>query len=105
MISLESEGTKKGEKNKQKTKHIHNLTLLTISTILTQDITSSCLDYSNSRSSCSSPPPPIVDLQCSSQNNLYFYSISYTISSEKAMATHSSTLAWKLPWTEEPGRL
>ena len=24
---------------------------------------------------------------------------------EKAMATHSSTLAWKLPWTEEPGRL
>ena len=21
------------------------------------------------------------------------------------MATHSSTLAWKLPWTEEPGRL
>ena len=24
---------------------------------------------------------------------------------EKAMATHSSTLAWKTPWTEEPGRL
>ena len=24
---------------------------------------------------------------------------------EKAMATHSSTLAWKLPWTEEPRRL
>ena len=21
------------------------------------------------------------------------------------MATHSSTLAWKIPWTEEPGRL
>ena len=27
------------------------------------------------------------------------------LSSEKAMATHSSTLAWKIPWTEEPGRL
>jgi len=27
------------------------------------------------------------------------------ISSEKAMATHSSTLAWKIPWMEEPGRL
>ena len=26
-------------------------------------------------------------------------------SSEKAMATHSSTLAWKIPWMEEPGRL
>ena len=25
--------------------------------------------------------------------------------SEKAMAPHSSTLAWKSPWTEEPGRL
>ena len=24
---------------------------------------------------------------------------------EKAMATHSSTLAWKIPWVEEPGRL
>ena len=24
---------------------------------------------------------------------------------EKAVATHSSTLAWKIPWTEEPGRL
>ena len=24
---------------------------------------------------------------------------------EKAIATHSSTLAWKIPWTEEPGRL
>ena len=25
--------------------------------------------------------------------------------SEKAMATHSSTLAWKIPWVEEPDRL
>ena len=24
---------------------------------------------------------------------------------EKAMAPHSSTLAWKIPWTEQPGRL
>ena len=24
---------------------------------------------------------------------------------EKAVATQSSTLAWKIPWTEEPGRL
>ena len=24
---------------------------------------------------------------------------------EKAMAPHSSTLAWKIPWREEPGRL
>ena len=24
---------------------------------------------------------------------------------EKEMATHSSILAWKIPWTKEPGRL
>ena len=24
---------------------------------------------------------------------------------EKEMATHSSTLAWKIPWTEKPSRL
>ena len=29
----------------------------------------------------------------------------YDINSEKAMAPHSSTLAWKIQWTEEPGGL
>ena len=29
----------------------------------------------------------------------------YVMAVEKAMAPHSSTLAWKIPWTEEPGRL
>ena len=29
----------------------------------------------------------------------------YTYESEKAMAPHCSTLAWKIPWMEEPGRL
>ena len=24
---------------------------------------------------------------------------------EKGLATHSSILAWRIPWTEEPGRL
>ena len=24
---------------------------------------------------------------------------------EQGMATHSSILAWRIPWTEEPGRL
>ena len=35
---------------------------------------------------------------------VYYPSASDTIS-EKAMTPHSSTLAWKIPWTEEPGRL
>ena len=29
----------------------------------------------------------------------------YRCKSEKEMAPHSSTLAWKIPWAEEPGRL
>ena len=29
----------------------------------------------------------------------------YAVYTEKAMAPHSSTLAWKIPWTEEPGGL
>ena len=32
-------------------------------------------------------------------------SLSQEDSLEKEMATHSSTLAWKIPWMEEPGRL
>ena len=30
---------------------------------------------------------------------------SVSLGTEKAMAPHSSTLAWKIPWMEEPGRL
>ena len=37
-----------------------------------------------------------------SGNAFYFYGIEYV---EKAMAPHSSTLAWKIPWKEEPGGL
>ena len=33
------------------------------------------------------------------------FKTTYTFSSEKAMAPHSSTLAWKIPWMEEPGGL
>ena len=29
--------------------------------------------------------------------------VASTVQEEKAMAPHSSTFAWKIPWTEEPG--
>ena len=32
-------------------------------------------------------------------------SVECSTGAERAMAPHSSTLAWKIPWTEEPGRL
>ena len=34
-----------------------------------------------------------------------FFIFPSTFIPEKAMAPHSSTLAWKIPWTEEPGGL
>ena len=37
--------------------------------------------------------------------NIYFFNWYQVASSEKAMAPHFSTLAWKIPRTEEPGRL
>ena len=35
---------------------------------------------------------------------ILFYKLSLD-KTEKAMAPHSSTLAWKIPWMEEPGGL
>ena len=35
----------------------------------------------------------------------FFFAVNKLALPEKAMPTHSSTLAWKIPWTEEPGRL
>ena len=36
--------------------------------------------------------------------SLHFLHSLYTLSLQKEMATHSSVLAWRIPWTEEPGR-
>ena len=38
-------------------------------------------------------------------HNIDFIRQLVVFSTEKAMAPHSSTLAWKIPWTEEPGGL
>ena len=47
-----------------------------------------------------------IERFCFSPNlNMVFISITLDVKSENAMATHSSTLAWKIPWMEEPGRL
>ena len=37
--------------------------------------------------------------------NFQQFVVIYTVKAEKAMAPHSSTLAWKIPWTEEPDGL
>ena len=55
------------------------------------------------------PIPPSIRV-FSNESTLHmrwpkYWSFSSSIIPEKAMATHSSTLAWKIPWTKEPGRL
>ena len=49
-----------------------------------------------------------VYIHCPEKENLYRQQIEQWLPSareEKAMAAHSSTLAWRIPWMEEPGRL
>ena len=45
-----------------------------------------------------------VFLDISSYCSIFIMS-QYGYIAEKVMAPHSSTLAWKIPWMEEPGRL
>ena len=47
------------------------------------------------------------DSRCSTGNTALCHqrTVSLTSVPEKAMAPHSSTFAWKIPWMEEPGRL
>ena len=50
---------------------------------------------------CLCPPTSLPPVQCPSSQS-YGFSRSHV---EKEMATHSSTLTWKIPRTKEPGRL
>ena len=46
-----------------------------------------------------------VSIRYLSSNKVFLFIPLLMHYSEKAMVPHSSTLAWKIPWTEEPGRL
>ena len=45
-------------------------------------------------------PPAIQELQ-----ETWIRTLGHEDPLEEGMATHSSNLAWRIPWTEEPGRL
>ena len=48
----------------------------------------------------------VKDLPVSaSEAETWVWSLGQEDSLEEGMAAHSSILAWKIPWTEEPGRL
>ena len=50
-------------------------------------------------------PKWLVKRPLTEQPKLSLFVISFVVPPEKAMAPHSSTLAWKIPWTEKPGGL
>ena len=51
------------------------------------------------------PAPSLMSRKRSFCVEVLQFSIVLGTMLEKAMAPHSSTLAWKIPWMEEPGRL
>ena len=63
------------------------------------------VDFPNSGIEFTSPSWQADSLPLSHQGSPYFYIVFLKIKVEKAMAPHSSTLASKIPCTEEPGRL
>ena len=48
--------------------------------------------------------PSGSDGKASTEQETWVRSLGWEDPLEKEMATHFSTLAWKIPWTEEPGR-
>ena len=45
-------------------------------------------------------PPAMQETQ-----ETWVQSLGWEVPLEEGMATHSTVLAWRIPWTEEPGRL
>ena len=45
------------------------------------------------------------DISCEVGTQLHSFACDYPLIPEKAVAPHSSVLAWKIPWMEEPARL
>ena len=46
-----------------------------------------------------------VEMIMSKENGNSLFGVTYVYTLEKTMAPHSSTLAWNIPWMEEPGGL
>ena len=50
-------------------------------------------------------PPPTLPLPMQEMPETQVRSLGWKDLLEKEMVTHSDILAWRIPWTEEPGRL
>ena len=80
-----------------------------VSTGIPQDSSGSVSDHHNKRNITIKRMTWIFQSPCTCNITFTLYygllSVTSICCLEKAMAPHSSTLAWKIPWTEEPGRL
>ena len=59
-----------------------------------------CISWASQVAQMVKNPPAILETQ-----EMCVRSLGWEDPLEKRMATHSSILAWEIPWTEEPGRL
>ena len=59
-----------------------------------------CISWASQVAQMVKNPPAILETQ-----EMWVRSLGWEDPLEKRMATHSSILAWEIPWTEEPGRL
>ena len=66
-----------------------------------QQVYEKVLNIANPFGKCKSKP--LINGEMQVKTSLLLESLSSKM--EKAMAPHSSTLAWKIPWMEEPGGL
>ena len=61
-------------------------------------------NYTFSKNHLGSPDGSVVK-NASAKQETWVGSLGQEDSLQEGMATYSSTLAWRIPWTEEPGRL
>ena len=54
---------------------------------------------------CSGPPSAQLVKNLPAMQKTWVQFLGWEDPLEKELATHSSIIAWKIPWTQEPGRL
>ena len=64
-----------------------------------------CIDYSERLQNDVFWLPLLHPWVCQAAQSTWVWSLGQEYFLEKEMATHSSILAWEIPWTEEPDRL
>ena len=81
------------------------MTLLLSKFYVTNDLDNVCKEYKNSILQKTTGRPSLVAQNLPAIQETWVQSLGWEDRLEEGMTTHSSILAWRLPWTEEPGGL